>query len=133
MRRLDVYKEVPRPKNRNIITPKWVFRRKFENGILIKHKTRLVARGFTQVSGIDYHDAYLYVPVVRLESCRAYVDMQVWQVLDQALVTISTWISSERDEALVRVNERGIAGRGVESLMTKTIVFSGKIPSCAGE
>jgi len=43
MRRLNVFKEVPRPKAHNIITPKWVFRRKFEDGILVKHKARLVA------------------------------------------------------------------------------------------
>jgi hypothetical protein len=35
---LKVYKEVPRPNDKNIITPRWVFHRKFENGTLIKHK-----------------------------------------------------------------------------------------------
>jgi len=65
IRRLAVFREVPRP-----ITPKWVFRRKFENGTLVKHKVRLVAQCFIQVSGIDYHDAYLYAPVVRLETFR---------------------------------------------------------------
>ena len=29
---------------------------------------RLVARGFSQVPGIYYHEAHLYAPVVRLES-----------------------------------------------------------------
>ena len=28
----------------------------------------LTATCFTQVSGFDYHDAYLYAPVVRLET-----------------------------------------------------------------
>ena len=73
MRRLAVFREVPRPRDRNITTPKWVFRRKFENGTLFKHKVRLVARCFTQVSGIDYHDAYLYAPVVRLETFRMLI------------------------------------------------------------
>src|SRR5258706_5719515 len=35
MRRLSVFTTVPRPANTNIITPRWVFRRKFENGALI--------------------------------------------------------------------------------------------------
>jgi len=73
MRRLAIFREVPRPRDRNIITPKWVFRRKFENGTLVKHKARLVARGFIQVSGIDYHDAYLYAPAVRLETFRMLI------------------------------------------------------------
>ena len=70
LRRLSVFQEVPCPTNKNVITPRWVFRRKFENRTLIKYKGRLVARGFTQVPGVDYHESYLYAPVVRLESIR---------------------------------------------------------------
>lgn len=70
MCRYKVFKEVPRPHNTNIITPRWVFHRKFENGALVKYKARLVARGFTQVPGIDYSEAYLYAPVMRLETFR---------------------------------------------------------------
>ena len=47
--------------------------RKFENGTLIKHKAPLVARRFTQVSGIDYHQAGLYASVVRLETFRVLI------------------------------------------------------------
>ena len=72
-RRLSVFKEVPRPNGKNTITPKWVFCRKYENGSLTKHKARLVARGFTQVSGVDYCEAHLYAPVVRLEAFRALI------------------------------------------------------------
>ena len=31
MQRLNVFKEVPRPNDKNTITPKWVFRRKYES------------------------------------------------------------------------------------------------------
>jgi len=72
---LNVFKEVPHLIDRNIITARWVYRRKFENGSLIKHKARLVARGSTQISGIDYHEAYLYAPVVRLESFRILISL----------------------------------------------------------
>ena len=75
MLHLGVFREIPRPDDKNIITPKWVFRRKFEDGLLVKHKARLVARGFPQVSGIDYHDAYLYAPVVRLKSFRVLISI----------------------------------------------------------
>ena len=73
MRCLNVFKVVPRPKDHNVITPKWVFRRKFENGTLAKYKARLVAQGFTQIPSIDYHDAYLYTAVVRLESFHSLI------------------------------------------------------------
>ena len=75
MRHLNIFKEVIRPSNKKIITPRWVCRRKFQNGTLVKHKARLVARGFTQVSGVDYHEAHLYAPVVRLESFRTFISI----------------------------------------------------------
>ena len=99
MRRLAVFKEVPKPKNRNIITPKWVFRRKFEDGTLVKHKARLVARGFTQVSGIDYHDAYLYAPVVRLETFRALISIAALFGLELRQFDVSAaYLHGEIDE-----------------------------------
>ena len=99
MRRLAVFREVPHLKNHNIITPKWVFWRKFENGILIKHKARLVAWGFTQVSGIDYHDAYLYAPVVRLESFRAIISIAALFDLELRQFDVSAaYLHGEIDE-----------------------------------
>jgi len=82
MRRLNVFKTVPRPLDMNIITPRWVFHRKFENGTLVKHKARLVARGFTQISGVDYNEAHLYAPVMRLESFRVLLTIAAWFDLD---------------------------------------------------
>ena len=47
------------------ITLKWVFKlNKDEQGAMIKHKARLVARGFVQQEGIDYDDAFS--PVARM-------------------------------------------------------------------
>ena len=82
MRRLNVFTTVPRPPNTNIITLRWVFHRKFENGALTKHKARLVARGFTQVPGVDYSKAHLYAPVMRFESFRILLSIASWFDLD---------------------------------------------------
>ena len=68
LRNIHVFKTVARPIDENVITPRWVFHRKLENCTLAKHKARLVARGFTQIAGIDYSEAHLYAPVMRLES-----------------------------------------------------------------
>jgi len=57
-----VFRTIARPIDKNVITPKRVFHRKFENGTLVKHKAHLVVRGFTEVRGIDYNEAYLYAP-----------------------------------------------------------------------
>jgi hypothetical protein len=43
----------------NAITLKWVFKlKRDEAGAIIKHKARLVARGFVQQEGIDFDDTF---------------------------------------------------------------------------
>lgn len=55
---------VPRPNGVNIVGSKWIFKLKQNSdGTLNKHKARLVARGFTQQYGINYHDTFS--PVVK--------------------------------------------------------------------
>jgi len=51
------------------ITLKWVFKlKRDEAGVIVKHKARMVARGFVQLEGIDFDDAF--TPVARMESVR---------------------------------------------------------------
>jgi hypothetical protein len=57
------------PDSHRLITLKWVFKpKKDEQGVVIKHKARLVARSFVQQEGIDYEDEF--TPVARMESVR---------------------------------------------------------------
>jgi hypothetical protein len=57
---------VPRPKNKNIIGTKWVFKNKMnEDGQVTKDKARLVCKGYAQVEGIDFEETF--APVARLE------------------------------------------------------------------
>ena len=47
------------PAGHRPISLKWVFKlKKDETGAVIKHKARLVARGFIQQEGFDYDDAF---------------------------------------------------------------------------
>jgi hypothetical protein len=60
---------VPLPADHRPITLKWVYKlKKDELGAVIKHKARLVVRGFVQQEGVDYDDAF--GPVARMESVR---------------------------------------------------------------
>jgi len=70
MKELNVYSIVDHvPKNANIITPKWVFKYKlYANGNIVKRKARLVARGFTQIYGIDF--TATFSPTLRQDSLR---------------------------------------------------------------
>jgi hypothetical protein len=58
-----------RPEGKNIVGSKWVYRikRKSDNTV-DKYKARLVARGFTQIYGVDYFDTYS--PVAKMASFR---------------------------------------------------------------
>jgi hypothetical protein len=48
---------------------KWVFKvKRDERGAIVKHKARLVARGFVQREGIDFEK--VFAPVARMESVR---------------------------------------------------------------
>jgi hypothetical protein len=48
---------------------KWVFKvKRDERGAVVKHKARLVARGFVQREGVDFEE--VFAPVARMESVR---------------------------------------------------------------
>ena len=59
---------VPRPPRRKIIGVRWVYKTKYRDGTLDKHKARLVARGFTQKAGIDYDETF--APTARMTTIR---------------------------------------------------------------
>jgi hypothetical protein len=57
------------PRGHSVITLKWVFKLKSdEAGAIVKHKARLVARGFVQRESIDFDDTF--APVAQMESVR---------------------------------------------------------------
>jgi len=70
IKELNVYTIVDHvPKNANIITPKEVFKYKLDaSGSIVKRKARLVARGFTQIYGIDF--TVTFSPTLRQDSLR---------------------------------------------------------------
>ena len=63
---------VPRPKDKNVIGTKWVFKNKFnQDGQVIRNKDKLVCKGYDQVYGIDFEETY--APVARLEAIRMFL------------------------------------------------------------
>jgi hypothetical protein len=58
---------VPKPKNKNVIRTKWVFRNKLnEDGQVTRKKARLVCKGYTQVEGINFEETF--APIARMEA-----------------------------------------------------------------
>ena len=67
--RNDVWEVVPRPEGKSVVTFRWIYKVKFvADGSIEKHKAHFVARGFSQVEGIDYDD--IFAPVARYTSIR---------------------------------------------------------------
>ena len=68
----DTWELVPRPKDKNVIGTKWVFRNKLnEDGQVTRNKARLVCKGYAQVEGIDFEERF--APVARMEAIRMFL------------------------------------------------------------
>eukprot|EP00253_Pinus_taeda_P010143 PITA_10143 len=56
----DVWDVVPRPKDKSVVTSKWLYKIKHgADGSVEKFKARFVARGFSQKEGVDYVDIFV--------------------------------------------------------------------------
>ena len=63
----ETWELVPKPKNKNVIDKKWVFRNKLnEYGQLTRNKARLVCKGYAQIEGIEFEETF--APVARMEA-----------------------------------------------------------------
>jgi hypothetical protein len=68
----EVWEIVPRPKNKDGVSSRWLFKIKHVvDGSIEKYKARLVARGFSQKKGIDYEETF--APMARYTSIRTII------------------------------------------------------------
>jgi len=101
--RNDVWDLVPKPRQKNIIRTKWVFRNKLnEQGEVVINKVRLVAQGYSQQEGIDYTETF--APVERLEKIRLLLSYAVNNgiILDQTDVKSAFLNGVISEEVLVK-------------------------------
>jgi hypothetical protein len=63
----DVWDIFPRPEGKSLVTSKWIYKIKHAiNGSIKKYKAIFLARGFSQVEGVDYDETF--APVARYTS-----------------------------------------------------------------
>jgi hypothetical protein len=63
---------VSRPKGKSVVTSRWLYKTKYAaDGSIEKHKARFVARGFSQIEGVDYDETF--APVARYTSIRSII------------------------------------------------------------
>jgi hypothetical protein len=88
------------PEGRKVVTCKWVFSVKRNQWNEFEcFKARLVARGFTQIFGIDYNETF--APVVKFTSLRvmfavaAYYGLTIYQ-----MDVVTAFLNAELDEEI---------------------------------
>ncbi|GJS13310.1 retrovirus-related pol polyprotein from transposon TNT 1-94 [Tanacetum coccineum] len=70
--RLQVWELVLRPEGKNIIALKWLWKNKCDaENIVVRNKTRFVAKGYKQEKGIDFEESF--APVAHLEAVRMFI------------------------------------------------------------
>jgi hypothetical protein len=78
----DTWDLIPLRKGRKLVICKWVYRTKYAlDGSVERHKAWLVAKGFSQVEGIDYNETFS--PLAKMNSIRlvlALVASHKWEV-----------------------------------------------------
>eukprot|EP00253_Pinus_taeda_P035851 PITA_35851 len=61
--RNNVWEVVPRPAGKSVVSSRWLYKvKKAADRSVDKHKAKFVARGFSQVGGIDYDETFALVP-----------------------------------------------------------------------
>jgi len=72
--RNSVWEVVPRPADKSVVGSRWLYKVKHAaDGSIEKHKARFVAKGFSQVEGIDYEETF--APVARYSSIRSILSL----------------------------------------------------------
>jgi hypothetical protein len=78
----DVWEVVPRHEGKSLVTSRWLYKIKYSaNGSIEKHKACFVARGFSQVGGIDYDETF--APMARYTSIQSIMAIAIemgWKI-----------------------------------------------------
>lgn len=68
----NVWKVVLRPEGKSVITSRWLYKIKYvADGSTEKYKARFVARGFSQIEGVDYDETS--TPIARYTSIHSII------------------------------------------------------------
>eukprot|EP00253_Pinus_taeda_P008857 PITA_08857 len=94
----NTWELVPRPKDKNVIWTKWIFKNKLnENGDVIRNKARLVCKGYAQQEGIDFEETF--APVARIQAIRMFLSLSSFQKFKVFQMDVkSTFLNGDLEE-----------------------------------
>lgn len=107
------------PKGRKAISCKWLFKvKRDKDGHINRHKARLVARGFTQVEGIDYQETFS--PVVKFSTIRMVLSLAAQRGLRLTQMDFKTaFLNGVLDEELYMKQPAGYVQPGQEHFVCR--------------
>lgn len=71
----DTWELVDRPTAGTVVKNKWVFKKKCDSSGIVRYRARLVAKGFSQIKGMDYNETFS--PVLRYSTLRLLFALSV--------------------------------------------------------
>ena len=100
-----------------MIGSKWVFKIKHdENGHAERYKCRLVAQGYTQAQGIDYHETF--APVARIGSIRTLLAIAAKRKMYVHQMDVHTaFLNGKLEEDIYMCQPEGFEVKGKEDLV----------------
>ena len=101
----------PLPVGRKTVGCKWVFKAKtLPNGLVDRFKARLVAQGFSQLHGVDYHETYS--PTVRYDSLRVLFALAAVEDLEiHQLDVVNAYLEADLSEEIYMRPPEGLSSR----------------------
>lgn len=109
------------PVGKKAIGLKWVFKvKKDANGEVVKHKARIVAKGYVQQQGRDFNE--IFAPVTRLETVRLLLALAAknsWEV--HHLDIKSAFLNGELQEEVYVTQPEGFVKEGKEHLVYRLV------------
>jgi hypothetical protein len=115
----ETWELVEKPKDRKLVSCKWVFKVKHNaDGSIDRYKARLVARGFTQTEGVDYNETY--APVVKMTSIRVLLSIVAIHDLELHQMDVKTaFLNGVLEEEIYMQQPEGFVQSGKEHLVCK--------------
>ena len=107
------------PKDRKAVGCKWVFKTKRDaSGEVVRRKARLVARGFSQVQGVDFNETFALV--AKFTTIRCVVALGVALDLEMHQMDVkTTFLNGDLEEDIYMEQPSGFVQRGQEHLVCK--------------
>ena len=105
--RHGTFKLTKLPAGRRAIGCKWVYRiKRDDTGKIVRYKARLVAQGFTQRKGTDFHE--VFAPVARMTSQRIVMAIAAIEGLDLFTIDVdNAYLNGEIDATLYMKQPQG--------------------------